>query len=80
VTFEQFAIARLDRLLGMASAICGDRSLAQDLVQNVLIKVQLHWPRIDGLQDRDAYVRRMLVNEYLSLRRTWARAAAGRRA
>jgi RNA polymerase sigma-70 factor (sigma-E family) len=73
MTFEQFACTRVGALLRMANAICRDASLAEDLVQDVLIKVQLRWEQISGLDIPDAYIRRMLVNEYLTLRRKAAR-------
>lgn len=69
VTFEQFASMRLARLLRMCTAICRDPVLAEDLVQEVLIKVQVRWAQISRLDIPEAYVRRMLVNEYLSARR-----------
>jgi RNA polymerase sigma-70 factor (sigma-E family) len=75
MTFEEFATARLDRLLGAAWAICGEHVLAEDLVQDVLLKVQAQWPRIETLDNRDAYVRKMLVNQYLSWRRRQTRIA-----
>lgn len=49
--------------------MCGDWSEAEDLVQDVLIKVYLRWDRIASLEHPEAYVRRMLVNEHLSWRR-----------
>ena len=73
MTFEEFVAERLPVLLGTARAVCGDRGLAEDIVQDVLIKVLADWDRIAVLGERDAYVRRMLVNEFLSWRRKWAR-------
>lgn len=69
MTFEEFATARLRELLRTARAICGDRTLAEDLVQDVLLKAQRHWDRIRTLDAPDAYLRRMLVNEFVSARR-----------
>lgn len=73
MTFEEFATTRLRVLLGTATAICGDPVLAEDLVQDVLIKLHRHWARVSALDSPDGYVRRMLVNEYLSWRRKAAR-------
>jgi RNA polymerase sigma-70 factor (sigma-E family) len=73
MTFEEFATARLRPLLRVATAICGDPSLAEDLVQEVLIKAHARWERVEAAREPDAYVRRMLVNEYISWRRRWAR-------
>jgi RNA polymerase sigma-70 factor (sigma-E family) len=73
MSFEQYAHARLPVLLRAAEVICRDKHLAEDLVQDVLIKVHARWAGIGDLESRDAYVHRMLVNEYLSWRRKWAR-------
>jgi RNA polymerase sigma-70 factor (sigma-E family) len=73
MTFEEYARARLPQLLRVAQTICGDRQLGEDLVQNVLIKLHLRWSSVAKLDAPDAYVRRMLVNEFLSWRRKWAR-------
>jgi RNA polymerase sigma-70 factor (sigma-E family) len=73
MTFEEFAASRLHSLMRVATAICGDPSLAEDLVQDVLIKAHAHWDRVGSAREPDAYVRRMLVNEYVSWRRRWAR-------
>ena len=73
MTFEQYAVRRLPAMLGTARAICADDALAEDLVQDVLIKLHARWSVIGAMEARDAYVRRMLVNEYLSWRRKWLR-------
>lgn len=72
VTFEQFATARLPSLLRYAVVLTGDRDLAQDVVQEVLARAQVRWRRISDADSPEAYVRRMVLNEYLSWRRTWA--------
>jgi RNA polymerase sigma-70 factor (sigma-E family) len=72
VTFEQFAVARLPSLLRYAVVLTGDRELAQDVVQEVLARAQVRWGRITAAQSPEAYVRRMVLNEYLSWRRSWA--------
>jgi RNA polymerase sigma-70 factor (sigma-E family) len=68
-TFDQFAADRIDRLLRFATALTCDPHLAQDVVQEVLVRVQDKWARIAPMQGRDQYVRRMIINEYLSWRR-----------
>ncbi|WP_229071171.1 SigE family RNA polymerase sigma factor [Actinoplanes sp. DH11] len=72
MTFEQFAAARLPSLLRYAVVLTGDRELAQDVVQEVLARAHVRWRRISGADSPDAYVRRMVLNEYLSWRRSWA--------
>ena len=73
MTFEEYVRKRTGALLGLAVAASGDRHLAEDVVQDVLVKAHRHWPRIGGLDLPEAYVRRMVVNEYVSWRRKWAR-------
>lgn len=63
----------LPGLVRFATAMCADRALAEDLTQEVLVRVHARWSRISNLDMPDAYVRRALVNEYLSWRRKWAR-------
>jgi RNA polymerase sigma-70 factor (sigma-E family) len=73
VRFEEFAASRLPALLRFAVVLTGDRGLAEDVVQEVLIRTHAKWRRIGGLDAPEPYVRRMVVNEYLSWRRRWAR-------
>jgi RNA polymerase sigma-70 factor (sigma-E family) len=68
-TFDQFAADRIDRLLRFATALTCDPHLAQDVVQEVLVRTQHRWDRIGPMPARDQYVRRMIINEYLSWRR-----------
>jgi RNA polymerase sigma-70 factor (sigma-E family) len=72
VTFEEYAAARLPGLLRYAVILTGDHDLAQDVVQEVLARAQVRWRRIAGAGSPDAYVRQMVLNEYLSWRRRWA--------
>jgi RNA polymerase sigma-70 factor (sigma-E family) len=72
VTFEQFAMNRLPSLLRYAVVLTGDRDLAQDIVQEVLARAQVRWRRISEADSPEAYVHRMVLNEYLSWRRSWA--------
>lgn len=72
-TFEQFAAARLPGLLRLAGVLAGDRGIAEDVVQEVLLRVSGRWSVIVATTVPEAYVRRMVVNDYLSWRRKWAR-------
>ena len=65
-------MARLPSLLRFAVVLTGDRQLAQDIVQDVLARVQARWRRINETEDLETYVRRMVLTEYLSWRRFWA--------
>ncbi|ALG11357.1 SigE family RNA polymerase sigma factor [Kibdelosporangium phytohabitans] len=72
--FDQFVAARLDRLLRYATAMTCDRYLAQDIVQEVLLRAQRRWDRIGTMDAPYLYVQRMVTNEYLS----WWRRRASR--
>jgi RNA polymerase sigma-70 factor (sigma-E family) len=72
VTFAEFAATRLPRLLRYALMLTGDRQLAEDVVQDVLARAQVRWRKIAVADSPDAYVRQMVLNEYLSWRRRWA--------
>nr|CEL17783.1 RNA polymerase, sigma-24 subunit, ECF subfamily [Kibdelosporangium sp. MJ126-NF4]CTQ90993.1 RNA polymerase, sigma-24 subunit, ECF subfamily [Kibdelosporangium sp. MJ126-NF4] len=70
MTFDDFVAARLDPLLRYATVLCYDPHLAKDIVQEVLLRAQQQWPRISATVDSPAaYVKRMVTNEFLSLRR-----------
>ncbi|HEX9357932.1 MAG TPA: SigE family RNA polymerase sigma factor [Streptosporangiaceae bacterium] len=69
MTFDEFAGARLAAVLRFATALTGDPDLAKDLVQEVLIRVSARWQEIGQLDRPEAYIRKMVVNEYLSWRR-----------
>jgi RNA polymerase sigma-70 factor (sigma-E family) len=77
VTFDEFAAARLPALLRYAIVLTGDRELAEDLVQEVMIRIHLRWRRVQRLDRPELYVKRAVTNEFLSWRRRWrSRAAA----
>jgi RNA polymerase sigma-70 factor (sigma-E family) len=67
--FDEFAAARLPAVLRFAGVLTGDRGLAEDVVQEVLIRVHKRWPQIRELDHPELYVRKMVVNEYLTWRR-----------
>ena len=69
--FEDFARAELPGLLRYAAVLSGDRDLAGDLVQEVLVRTQAKWGRISRVEHPELYVRRMVTNEFLSWRRRW---------
>ncbi len=71
--FDQFVRERGPSLLRFATALCADRGLGEDVVQDVLLRVHGRWSQIEDLASIDGYVHRMVVNEYLSWWRRWAR-------
>jgi RNA polymerase sigma-70 factor (sigma-E family) len=63
---EEFLETRMAHLLRVALLLTGRRHDAEDLVQDVLATVVLKWRRVGRADDVDAYVRRMLVNTWIS--------------
>ncbi|MGZ4601596.1 SigE family RNA polymerase sigma factor [Oryzihumus sp.] len=71
---EAWVAGALPRLLGLAHAMTGSRAEAEDLVQETLAKLIASWGRASSADHVDAYVRRMLVNTWIShRRRRWTR-------
>jgi RNA polymerase sigma-70 factor (sigma-E family) len=75
VGFDEFAAARLPALLRYAVMLTGDPHLAEDVVQETMIRVHLKWRRVSRADRPELYVKRMLTNQYLG----WRRAAWFRR-
>jgi RNA polymerase sigma-70 factor (sigma-E family) len=73
MTFEEFAATRMPGVLRFAAVLTGDLADAEDLAQEVLTRAYSRWDRIGGLDRPDLYVRKMILNEYLSWRRRSAR-------
>jgi RNA polymerase sigma-70 factor (sigma-E family) len=69
VTFEEFVSARLGALIRYATVVTWDPHLAEDIVQDVLLRTRAKWARIGAADSPEAYVKRMVVNEFLSWRR-----------
>jgi RNA polymerase sigma-70 factor (sigma-E family) len=67
-SFEEYVTASSGRLLRFAYVLCGDRFLAEDLVQDVLSRTHRHWRRVET-ENPDAYLRAALVRAHLSWRR-----------
>jgi RNA polymerase sigma-70 factor (sigma-E family) len=66
--FNAFVVTAGPAVLRFAYLLVWDGSLAEDLVQSALVKLHRHWGRPD-IRDTDAYVRRIVLNEFLSWRR-----------
>lgn len=69
--FDEFAREQLPGLVRFAAVLTGDRDLAQDLVQDALVRAHRHWKRVQAADRPDLYLRRMVVNGHLSWRRRW---------
>ena len=73
MTFEEFAAERMPGVLRFAAVLAGDRATAEDLAQEVLIRAYSRWDRIGCVDRPDLYVRKMILNEFLSWRRRSSR-------
>jgi RNA polymerase sigma-70 factor (sigma-E family) len=69
VTFEEFAASRLHAVLAFAGVLTGQRATAEDIAQEVLIRAYTKWDMIGGLDQPEFYIRKMVLNEFLSWRR-----------
>jgi RNA polymerase sigma-70 factor (sigma-E family) len=67
--FAQFVAARERALQRTAWLLTGDWGLAEDLVQTALARSWPHWERIRRRDNPEVYVRRVMVNTWL----TWSR-------
>ena len=67
--FDAFVAARGASLLRLGWLLCGQAPAAEDLVQEALARAYLRWDRVIAAAAPEAYVRRILVNEYVSSRR-----------
>lgn len=64
--FDEYVRNRHAELLRFAHLLSGDPHLAGDLVQDALVGAGLGWSRIRRTDNPDGYVRRAIVNRYLS--------------
>jgi RNA polymerase sigma-70 factor (sigma-E family) len=78
VTFDEFAARHLAAIQRFAAVLTGDQTRGDDLVQEVLVRAHARWRRIGAMSRPEFYVRKMIVNEFLSSRRrTWWLVPAG---
>jgi len=66
--FREFVDARYPDLLRVAYHLTGSADEAEDLVQSALVKVMRRWRRVD---EPVAYLRRVMVNQHISLWRRY---------
>jgi RNA polymerase sigma-70 factor (sigma-E family) len=68
--FREFAGSRAASLHRSAYLLCGDWHLADDLVQETFVQAFRHWRRVQRADNQNAYVKRILINEF---NRHWRR-------
>jgi RNA polymerase sigma-70 factor (sigma-E family) len=72
--FTDYMSARMPSLRRLALLLCQDWYQADDLLQAAMTKTFVHWAKASAADNMDAYVRTILVREFLQERRTgWAR-------
>jgi RNA polymerase sigma-70 factor (sigma-E family) len=71
--FAEYVARQRPALMRFATVLTTQTWLAEDLVSDVLGRAFERWDRISGMAEPNAYVRRMVVNDYLSWRRRLAR-------
>ncbi len=67
--FSGFVEARSASLFRAAYLMVGDHQLAQDLLQEALVKTLVAWPRLRDRDNVEAYTRRIIVTTSISWRR-----------
>lgn len=67
-SYDDFVVMRGPALLRFAYALTGDKGLAEDLVQDALVKAHRHAGEV-AVGRLESYVRRIIVNSYVSWRR-----------
>ena len=72
--YSKYVEGRLPALRRLALLLCQDKHRADDVVQQAVIKVYMHWGKASAADNTDAYVNAILVREFLHERRSgWAR-------
>jgi RNA polymerase sigma-70 factor (sigma-E family) len=69
VAFSELVASRSAALVRTAYLVVGDHQLAQDLVQEALVKTYVAWPRLRDVSKAEAYARRTIVTTAISWRR-----------
>jgi RNA polymerase sigma-70 factor (sigma-E family) len=67
--FDEFVVGRGPSLLRFGFLLSGDRGLAEDLVQDALVKLHRRWSGPSAVEHPEAYVRRIIANDFTSWRR-----------
>ncbi len=62
VSFEQFYERELRSVVGLAYALSGSRSAAEDLAQDAFVAAHRNWEKISHYDKPEAWVRRVVAN------------------
>jgi RNA polymerase sigma-70 factor (sigma-E family) len=69
VEFEEYVSARGQELVRLGFTVSGDYQRAEDLAQIALMQAFRSWRKVRTADDPHHYVRRILINAYLSMTR-----------
>ena len=61
--FDDLYRSEYPKLVRIAIAICGRRDVAEELVQDAMLKVLTKWPKVRGYENPQAFCRRVVINE-----------------
>ena len=67
--FEEYVSARGQELVRLGFTVSGDYQRAEDLAQIALMQAFRVWRKVQRADDPHNYVRRILINSYLSMTR-----------
>lgn len=67
--FEAWALQATPKLFRQARLLVGDWHLAEDLAQDTIAKMYVHWARVDSDLSPDGYALRTLFHLFVSRRR-----------
>jgi RNA polymerase sigma-70 factor (sigma-E family) len=72
--YVEYLEQRLPHLRRLAALLCGDTHRADDIVQSAATMLYTKWRHVRAAENRDAYVRRVVINTFLKERRQrWSR-------
>jgi RNA polymerase sigma-70 factor (sigma-E family) len=72
--FTDYMSARMPALRRLARLLCQDWTRADDLLQAAMTKTYVHWSKAARADNTDAYIRAILVREFVEERRaSWTR-------
>lgn len=74
--FQAFYAEHFHRAVGLAYALCGDRSSAEELAQEAFIAAYRRWAEVGRYDDPAQWVRRVIANRAVSRFRRLAREGA----
>lgn len=72
--YVEYVTARLPALRRLACLLCGDEHRADDIVQDAITKLYVHWDKARAATNLDAYARTVLVRTFVDEKRlAWSR-------